>query len=570
MSFRVCARLALFFIFAPIGVGHAYTLTTTTSGQNIHWPYGQKLFLAGNPTGRENFPADFFKTAVINGLQQWNWATGGMFDFDYWQGTDPSIYEANLDQNGLSSIFFASNSTAAVDPNVIGFTQVWYNNDTGNMVEADVMLNDRNYELTTNPQDTSSNGIGPSGYPQVYIANIITHELGHAIGLSHAGNLNSTMLYVEFSGQDQLACDDWSAARHLYPSNGSNTGTLTGTIVSPTGDAVAGALVIAISKSRGTPLASVHTDQNGEFNFGALEAGQVALMVEPFQGSPASVPARVQAKITSEVCDGNSYPPNFYTNGDGHTLEQYSVASGSNLNVGTLRLSCNAITDSQTRYQAGAPDMLVDINQFSVNKNYQFTANGPFKITGIGYLLLSSVKVSLSVTDANGNAIAVQTLSPLYTADSNFSIVDTQVVGTATGVINVQVTTSSIPLSNYPTPALWPSSTPYFMITFDSAPTAPAANALPNNARCAPPTTFAAYQSPAGNPVLNSAADTTRSSAGFCGNANAATLHAKKSAHRSVPFEAIFSWFFPLLIALFTQLYFRSRAAKLKASCVNP
>ena len=81
------------------------------------------------------------------------------------------------------------------------------------------------------------------------------------------------MLYVEFSEQFKLGCDDWSAVKDLYPTFDNGMGSLTGTIISPSGEVVAGAVVTAISLIRGIPMASVLTDQNGKFNFGALESG---------------------------------------------------------------------------------------------------------------------------------------------------------------------------------------------------------------------------------------------------------------------------------------------------------
>ncbi|MBC7398153.1 MAG: matrixin family metalloprotease, partial [Bdellovibrionales bacterium] len=193
----------------------AYTLTTAPSGQPIRWRYGQKLFLAGNFQGKDKLSPDFFYQSVVNGLQQWKWASGSQFDFEYWQGNDAKIYDASLKQNGLSSIFFASNSAEASDPNIIGFTQVWYNNDSGDLIETDIMLNDRHYELTDQVSDTSAGTVPWGARPKVYLGNIITHELGHAIGLSHSGNINASMLYIEYPEQSKLGCDDRAAARHL-------------------------------------------------------------------------------------------------------------------------------------------------------------------------------------------------------------------------------------------------------------------------------------------------------------------------------------------------------------------
>ncbi len=556
----VAFHCAIFFsvFFAPFAV-HAYTHTATANGQLIRWHAGQKLFLAGNPNSQENFSPSAFRNAVVNGLQQWKWATGNQFDFDYWQGSDNHVFLPNLQQNGLSSIFFASNSNEISDPNILGYTQIWYNNHTGDLVEADILLNDKDYLLTNNPHDTSSTSIG-SSRPAIYINNVITHELGHAIGLSHSGDINSSMLYVEFAEQNKIGCDDWSAARHLYPSPQSNTGVLTGLVLDPNGNPLSGVMIVAISKLRGIPIATVHTDQSGTFNFGALEAGSVALAIENFQGSPASVPSRFQSKAPG-LCNGSHLPTQFLTTCDGLALQEIKINAGAVTNAGVVITSCSSVSDSGNLYsQTLTPEMVVDQTQLGQSKIYHYQANGPFTITATAHLLLSDIQLDLKAYDQNGQEIALTVKSPLYqSADSPFQITDTQVSGNAIGPITVVAVPGLISLSNFPAPSIWPNSAHLYVLSFHSNPTDPI-SPLPNNARCAAPASFQAYTSPAGDPMKNSVS-TDRSTAGFCSKANASTLHSPKG---SVPTEEIFSWFFPFLIAVGVQLYFRKRTVKLE------
>ncbi len=559
MSFHtlwIC--MGLLFTLSP---ARAYTITSTEDGKLIRWRYGQKLFLAGNPNGQDSIPSDFFYQTVVNGLQQWKWATEGQFDFDYWQGTNPSVYESKLKQDGMSTIFYASHSSESTDPNIIGFTQVWYNNTSGDLVEADIMLNDKDYELTTNPIDTSSKSASWGYRPKVYLGNIITHEIGHAIGLSHSSTVNASMLYVEFSEQSKIGCDDWSAARHLYPVPGGQTGALTGTILSPSSQPISGAVVTAISKSRGSVLATALTDQSGVYYFGALEQGDVGLMVQPFQGSPQSIPARVQSARSQSVCDSGSYPTNFITDNDEHRLQDFYVPTGEVVQAGSYRLKCDALATSDSLYQGtDAPSMFVDRGTPSDSKVYQFTANGNFSISGLGYLLMSPIKVDISIVDANGNPINVQTQSPMYESASTFQIPDTRITGSAVGPIFVKVTPSWIASSDYPTPSVWPSATPYYVITFNSG-TTPLTAGLTENARCAPPSKFSKYQSPPGDPVRFSSTTSTRDGIGFCGgsSAQADLLHHEKRAPRSAPIGEIIGWLLPYLVALGSRSYFYSR-----------
>ena len=236
----------------------------------------------------------------MRGLQRWQAASSGRVSFDYWQGTNPKIYVPNSDYNGLSSIYFASNATRDphLSPNVLGLTQVWYDTSTGQILETDVVLNDKNFHFTTNPQDTSGYGSGgPSsnsrrGMNNVFIENVLTHELGHAFGLSHSGGLQSTMLFMESPEQAHLGCDEQVAIHALYPSRDAGSrGGITGDVVSDDGKPVFGAHVLAISRRRGTVLATALTNSSGHYRMSALEPGDYYLMVEPYYAGPGGAPA---------------------------------------------------------------------------------------------------------------------------------------------------------------------------------------------------------------------------------------------------------------------------------------
>ena len=198
--------LILFLVSAVHQSAFAFTPTLTPSGALVKWPGQPKFNLAGNSTNRSGMKSTDFYQAVVNGMERWAQASGGAVGFDYWQGTDRSIYTPASTYDGLSSIYFASNSTPAstgdshLNANVLGLTQVWYNTDNGQILEADIALNDRNFYFSNNPSDTSGYGSNKTsfhnGLPSVYIENVITHEIGHAFGLSHSGGLQSTMLFM--------------------------------------------------------------------------------------------------------------------------------------------------------------------------------------------------------------------------------------------------------------------------------------------------------------------------------------------------------------------------------------
>ena len=547
---------AILAICAPL-LACAYTLTTVDSGKPVRWRYGEKLNLAGNPTTASGFPEESFRKAVITGLQQWKAASRGNFDFDYWQGTDSSIFEANLDQNGLSSIFFASNSKEATDPNVLGFTQVWYNPSTGDLIETDVILNDRDFTPTTSPTDSTYQGHGYGMRPKVHLGNVVTHELGHAAGLSHSGDLNSSMLYVEFLDQFKLGCDDVAGIRHLYSGYSSGDGALSGTILTPSGEAAAGVQVTAVSKARGVPVGTAHTDQNGLYHFASIPAGEIGLLVSRFQGGASSIPDAFHPKPQT-ICRNSAFPVQFITDGDPHAPKLFSIQGGGTLPSGAYRIQCNELTSTNGGYPEGAPEMVFDSGKIGISQSYSFVSSGEFQVVGSGFLFLSPVTVSLEARDAGGRLIPVTTTSPLYSSESGFRIPDTRITGYATGRITLRATPTGLGGAPVPIPAVSQSLNPYYVLSFHSSAEDP-------DPRCLPRGPVQEYTSPPGAPIRYASTTSSRDRIGFCAQAQASARIPGSDRRTSASAGGILGWFLPFLLLFSIRLYSKLRRARLNA-----
>jgi hypothetical protein len=538
--------------------GFAYTLTSNDRGSPVRLRYGQKLLLAGNPSSTSGYSYESFRNGVVDGLQQWSQATEGLFDFDYWQGTDPEVYPKGLGFNGLSSIFFASKTADAIDPNVIGYTELWFNEATGDIVESDIILNDRNYSFTSNPSDTASRSRGIR--PSVYLNSILTHELGHAIGLGHSGNLNSSMLFVEYLEQYRLGCDDIAGARHLYGSPLA-AGMLSGTVLSSNRDPVAGAQITALSKESGLPLASTISDQSGRFLFGSLEPGSVALAIAPYPGTPDSIPLEHSPK-NRNFCNGQAFPIQFLTEEDGHTLLAFSVEGRKRTDAGVYTLQCKEVSFSGgTIRDELAPEFFVDAQSVARPVNYSYEAKGEFTVTGLTHLLLSPIRLSLEAFDSKGVRIPVQTTYPLYSSESGFKIAETRIQGKAFGRITIRATPLIASDASYPAFSLKLETNPFFVLNFHSGSTGA-------NPRCLSNRPFPEYRSPEGNPPRYSSTQSARESLGFCGTPSAqASSREARSARGSLSWGNILGWLWPFVWITAFQLNSIRRRARLKASC---
>jgi hypothetical protein len=536
----------------------AYTLTRSEGGSPVRLRYGQKLMLAGNPDNQSGLTPEFFRSGVVFALQQWSFATGRHLDFDYWQGTDPSTFPAGTSLNGLSSISFSSKTSHPVDSNVIGYTQVWFNPKTGDILESDVILNDTKYNLTGNPQNTSSQSPGPR--PLVYLNSVLTHELGHAAGMGHSGDPNSSMLFVEFLEQYRLGCDDVAGVRHLYGAT-VPAGSLSGQIASASGLPVAGAQITALSRGTGLPAASAVTDQSGEFYFGALEAGSYALEIAPYPGPASSLSPELTPK-NREFCGGGSFPVQFLTAKDGHTLLEFTIEAGKQTRAGFRTLHCNSVVPSGgSREDEATPWFFVDSGSVARPVRYSFQASGDFEVATLASLLLSPVRIVLEAFDSKGARIPVRSVDPLYSSESGFKITEGKIQGRAFGKITIQATPVFATNPSWPGFSLRPAENPFFVLRFSPG-------FREANPRCLPEQPFPEYQSPAGDPPRYSTTESARERFGFCGTpeARASSLSGARSAPPPSGVR-ILGWFWPFFWIAAFQLNSIRRRARLKKSC---
>jgi len=212
-------------------------------------------------------------------------------------------------QNGLRASQDNKNTVTMCDglfsgQGAIAMTTNWHDTDTGEMHEADIMI------------DPS---IASSGYS---VQQAIEHEAGHFLGLDHSAVLSSVMYpYVGKEGLASLDSDDKIAIANLYPRvdpNGAGA-TLKGKVTGNDG-AIFGAQVVAVN-DEGQPVATALSDANGEFVLQAVPAGNYRIYAEPLDGpvdprnlagvwrdaKMTSFPTRFVNGAPLEVTNGNVY-----------------------------------------------------------------------------------------------------------------------------------------------------------------------------------------------------------------------------------------------------------------------
>jgi len=147
----------------------------------------------------------------------------------------------------------------------------------GQIAEGDIVFN------STVPFTTSSTAVAD----RVDLQAVMTHEVGHFLGLDHSANVSSTMFWTVGSGVIYpriLSNDDIAAISILYPgASFASKGKISGVVRTTSNSAVYGAVVVAVNAS-GTPVASAVTDPNGAYTIEGLDAGSYAVYAEPLDG----------------------------------------------------------------------------------------------------------------------------------------------------------------------------------------------------------------------------------------------------------------------------------------------
>ena len=421
----------------------AWTHTRSEHGEAIRWqadnpwidaPY---LPLAAYTPNRAGVYAQELQYAAVEGLLRWQQAADGAFEFDYWQGDDPEVFVPRVQRDGLSSLFFSSADPegSPLDGRTPAWTEVWFDPETHAIVEADIVLNDISFGFTTDPAEVTYTEAGVLGQV-LLLQDVVTHELGHALGLDHSGTGSSTMFTWAWFGQAVPGCDDVAGIRRLY-GVGEPGGTLRGEVLGLGGEPLLGAQVTVVSTRRAAVLQSVLTEADGSWLVDGLPEDEVVVLVEPFVAGSRNLSVGWSG-LSHDFCLAGHFARTFVGEPDGPT--RFEVGPGRDLWLPAVHARCAAPEQLQPGIQ-GAPTPLAEGPELSFARRVLAPAGpedrwfllsgveGSFTLDVLGWSLNSPVIVKPTLFDADGVQVASQVLSsPAWEdAESGWVAWDTRV-----------------------------------------------------------------------------------------------------------------------------------------------
>jgi hypothetical protein len=198
--------------------GQAYVISKTSLGDLSYW-HTRCIPLWLSSTESANIDQTQVETELLNALEAWDQLNCTSLSFTY-QGTVDSQfvgYDNTLGASNYNLVTFVSSRTDWLyDPAALALTTVTMCiNETpecsaGTIVDADIEINESYHDFTTSADRPI----------KMDLANTLTHEVGHLIGLDHSPIFEATMYFQQPLGETikrDLAEDDQMAVCSIFP-----------------------------------------------------------------------------------------------------------------------------------------------------------------------------------------------------------------------------------------------------------------------------------------------------------------------------------------------------------------
>ncbi len=190
-------------VASSAGAAHAYEIyRTEKTGEPLRWFVRDTLEMAIAVTPPEETDVSNIGPLVQQAFASWVGVACGTPPVVTVTGTSPALRATtpkSLRAEPDNILVFIRSSAEWTrfrnSPTWIAITKIAHNPKTGEIVDADIEINDGGFKFSYS---------GTPNPSEVDFLSMLTHEVGHFYGLDHSANVNATM-YATYAGSPERA-----------------------------------------------------------------------------------------------------------------------------------------------------------------------------------------------------------------------------------------------------------------------------------------------------------------------------------------------------------------------------
>ncbi len=309
-----------------IDVTFGYVINTNEQGEETSWSSSlRNIQLYLDPSNSSGLSQSSVSSILAHSMAEWNKSNDDI---------QLNAYLSNRSFVSRNDIYFSRDASYFAGGSIAAITQTVYREGSGEIIESDIIINGNNTYSGT-PGDSN------------YLGDILTHELGHLIGLGHSQLLYSTMFYKLFSGQYSISPDDEGGMYSLYGRGGKSV--VNGRIIGGDSIGVFGARAVFIDANDYSVLGEALSDDEGHFSFSGM-AKDTDFFVYIAPSTLLSALPDTFSSVRSDFCIGRAQFKGAFAYGCGsREWGRPAIFENKNnniLNIGNLTIRCSNATPS--------------------------------------------------------------------------------------------------------------------------------------------------------------------------------------------------------------------------------
>ena len=191
---------------------NAYKLSYTKHGDVIRW-FESCVQYTIHEEGVPSLSFEPVREAVRESFDTWENVPCTYFYFEETAPASCDEVAVHQDRGNMNLLVWVTGGWTVLDkehtPDAIGLTTLAWNDDTGQILDADIEFNADYFEFGLDAEPNKAD-----------IINTATHEIGHLLGLAHSSVIDGTMYRSAAPGEinkRDLDPDDIDAVCELYP-----------------------------------------------------------------------------------------------------------------------------------------------------------------------------------------------------------------------------------------------------------------------------------------------------------------------------------------------------------------